>query len=365
MKITVFIIILSMLLLACNVSGERPLLYPNQVLAPQKELLLGSKQNGGAMLPKLSCMVDDVPPHAAALQFVSKYKGSGRGRDELNQAAYEKYKQSTAAIVKLEKTLSKLSRWYAAERYERGAIADCYLEIVNHWAESKSLLHPDANHTGASVRKWALATISANYLVVKPGVAQGDRRLPVITRWLTELGQLVIVEWSDRPARKVNNHDFWAAWAMMATAVALDNKEFYAWSIFKYKEGMALVSSEGVIQKELSRRTRALAYHNYALSPLFFVAHFAHANGDDFLSAQDAGIRRLIDYVVSGLNAPQSVSEKLGYEQNLDGVYTPYGLAWIPLHNYYFDEKDLGGLGTRTKRYASTRLGGDVLVPSR
>lgn len=364
MKKTVVSVVLSVLLLACNAPGERPLLYPNQVLAPQMEPLLSAKKSG-AMLPKLSCMVDDVPPHTGALQFVSKYKGSGRGRDELNKAAHEKYKAATAAITKLEKTLSKLSRWYVAERYARHSIADCYLEILNHWAESKALLHADANHTGASVRKWALATISANYLVVRPGIAQDDSRLPVVTQWLTKLGQQVIREWSDRPTQKVNNHDFWAAWAMMATAVALDNKTFYAWSIFKYKEGVALVSSEGIIQKELSRRTRALAYHNYALSPLLFIAHFAHANGDDFLSAQDAGIRRLIHYVVSGLNDPDYVSEKLGYEQNLEGVYTPYGLAWIPLHNYYFDEKDLGGLGTSTKRYASTRLGGDVLVPNR
>lgn len=361
----VLTLLICLVLSGCVGARQQILQYPNEVLEPSER----GNQVGGVAAKKLlqdaDCPSGRLKPHVGPLQFVSKYKGSGRGRDKLNEAALGQFRSGTELITDFEKALSELSREYGANLDNRLMVAECFVDVLARWAAAGALLHRDANHTGASMRKWALGTISANYLVVRPAVNPADKRLPQIKAWLFDVAQVVVQEWSDRPAEKVNNHDFWAAWATITTAVVLNDRALYDWSLYKYDEAMSLISEAGTIEKELSRQTRALAYHNYALAPLLHIAHFAYANGDDLLTAEDAPIRRLIGYVIKGLNNPVAVEQALGREQVLDGVYTAHGLAWIPIYNLYYDSAALGSLAARTDRYSATRLGGDIHVAPR
>ena len=96
-------------------------------------------------------------PYTGALQFRSKYEGSDKARATLNVASEKAFRDSTADITTLEKGVSKMVGQYM--RDGRPAQLDCTLTWLETWARADALLSTDYNHTGKSMRKWALGKI--------------------------------------------------------------------------------------------------------------------------------------------------------------------------------------------------------------
>jgi poly(beta-D-mannuronate) lyase len=85
----------------------------------------------------------------------------------------------------------------------------------------------------------------------------------------------------------------------MATAVALDRRDLFDWSVKEYRIAAGQIAADGHLPNEQKRGARALAYHNYALQPLVMIASFAAANGQDVVAENNGALGRLAGYVLS------------------------------------------------------------------
>ena len=151
--------------------------------------------------------------------------------------------------------------------------------------QADALLSEEYNHTGMSVRKWTLGSLAGAYLRLKFSASQPlaahAEQAQQVERWLGQLADRVVADWNAYPKERSNNHNYWAAWSVMASAVILDRRDLFDWAVGQYRHGMAQVTTDGYLPRELVRETRALSYHNYSIGPLLMVSAFAQANGLD------------------------------------------------------------------------------------
>jgi poly(beta-D-mannuronate) lyase len=221
---------------------------------------------------------------------------------------------------------------------------------------------------GQSVRKWALATMAISYLKL----TQTNSTPPMPTRlssisksiienWLVMVAEDVRKHYSHRPIEKVNNHDYWAAWAVMATAVISNREDLFNWSLEKFHLGISQIDDQGYLPNELKRETRALSYHNFALQPLVWMAVFSEVNDRGLNDSQFRALSKLATSTISGLRDPAIFSDLTGYEQYVDGLDTSYSLAWIEVWASTFPELNrMSENLVRLRPMKSTRLGGNV-----
>lgn len=239
----------------------------------------------------------DLPaPYTAPLEFRSKYEGSDGARATLNPEAEQAFHSSTQPIVDFERGISQMI-W----RYKYSGDVDtlnCIVAGYQRWAEANALTATRTNHTGRAMRKWALATLATGWVELKFMPETPLNHTQHIDRWLGLLADQVVNDWDGLPLEKTNNHSYWAAWSVMATAVALDRHDLFAWSEKMYRIAAGQIEMEGTLPNERKRRGRAVAYHNYALQPLVMIASFAGANGVDLLEENHFALLRLANYVL-------------------------------------------------------------------
>ena len=301
-------------------------------------------------------------PYTGAMVFPSKYEGSDSSRDEINEDAEALYLELTESIKALEKNAAQ----WAGDYLMGDLIArDCALSMMQEWAVANALLG-DANNMGQSVRKWSLSVLANVYLQLTrplnaPPVPPAQKEL--IESWFLKMAEDAVVYYSDRPLDKVNNHDYWAAWAVMAVSVIVNRQDLFDWSKAKLEEGIGQITESGYLPNELRRETRALSYHNYAMQPLTWLAVFTEANGAELSESQQLALYRLAQRTVEGLQRPDAFQELTGYEQYIDGVITSYNLAWLEIWVSHFDAmQGMDTLLSSNRPMKSTRLGGNVSI---
>lgn len=316
----------------------------------------GQKRNGGSCESALR-------PFTSALDFPSKYEGSGKSRDTLNDDADRRYKAAMADLSALESTTVKVVGRYL----QSGAVSDlaCVVGVLDTWASADALLGPAANHTGRAVRKWVLASISAAYLRLKlsPGgpLAEYREQEQRIDAWFKKLGDRVVSEWpADDPLNKINNHYYWSAWALIATGTALNDRGLFEHGIRLYRVFESQVGNDGVLPNELNRKSRALEYHVYALGPLAMVASFAKANGYPIDISPAAPLSRLAALTFSALDNPDVLAQRAGARQEtFDSDATNY--SWLEPYCYVAQCSDaMQRQLVSVRPLNSTRLGGNL-----
>ncbi|MGB1559930.1 MAG: mannuronate-specific alginate lyase [Sinimarinibacterium flocculans] len=306
----------------------------------------------------------DAVPFAGALDFPSKYAGSDRARDDYNARSDREYKRRIAPITAFERGVSR-----QVDDYMRGGrpeALDCAIGLLADWSRERGLEGRSLSHTGKSMRKWALGSVAASYLRLKfsasrPLDAIDDDRIGDIEAWIGRVAARVVDEWSDQPLRKMNNHEYWAAWSVMAAAVALDRKDLFDWAVAQYRTAATQIDAEGYLPNELARDTRALYYHNYALTPLAMLAAFGQANGVDLAAENDRAIDRLARRVLLGVADPNDFEVRTGAKQNVSEFKESSKFAWIEIYCWLrpCDAALLARLDT-LRPLGSTRLGGSV-----
>ncbi|SER36085.1 mannuronate-specific alginate lyase [Pseudomonas soli] len=302
-------------------------------------------------------------PYTGALQFRSKYEGSDKARATLNVASEKAFRKSTEDITTLEKGVSKMVGQYM--RDGRPAQLDCALTWLDTWARADALMSTDYNHTGKSMRKWALGSMSGSWLRLKfsnsQPLAAHRAEAEQIEKWFVRLARQTVRDWSDLPLEKINNHSYWAAWSVMATAVATDQQELFDWAVKEYKVGVNQVDEQGFLPNEVKRKQRALAYHNYALPPLAMIASFAQANGVDLRKENNFALQRLGEGVLAGARNPVHFNTRAGVKQDLKDLKIDSKYAWLePWCALYQCVGDTLERKHDMQPFNSFRLGGDV-----
>ncbi len=302
-------------------------------------------------------------PYVGDLMIPSKYEGSGPARDQVNEQSNARYQAQAEQIRVLEKTVNKqVAAWL---RLGRDGHLDCTLEWLGQWAAAEALLSREYTHTGKSMRKWALGSISSAYLRLKYSrsrpLAGREAQTRPIEAWIGRLGEQVVADWRDQPLERLNNHQYWAAWAVMAASVVVDRRDLFDWSVAQLRIGISQVDAEGYLPNELRRETRALAYHNYSMGPLLMMLAFAQANGVDLRGENHQAIQRLATRVEQGIEDPERFEEKTGFEQELEDLQEDGKFAWLePYCALYRCAASTDAWRRSIEPLKTYRLGGDI-----
>lgn len=315
-----------------------------------------------AALPTTFTCPKAPAPFTGPLDFRSKYEGSDSARSTLNPEADRAFREQTKAITDLERLVVQ-----QVTRYQRDGDARrvaCVADILSRWAQADALGGDAVNHTGKSMRKWALASLSSAWLQLQYAPTQPLRAVPQQAKeteaWLGHLADLTVKDWADLPLKKVNNHSYWAAWALMSSAVVTQRRDLFDHAIAIYRTAMSQVDGEGFLDNELRRRQRALSYHNYAIQPLMAIALFARANGVP-ASKNDDGLHRLGERIIQSLDNPQAFTARTGEEQDMAFVDKPTNLAWLEgWCTLYTCDSTLQQRIAALRPLQNTRLGGDT-----
>ena len=206
-------------------------------------------------------------------------------------------------------------------------------ELAGVMGQGRCVDVKDFNHTGKSMRKWALGSMASAYVRLKFSESQPLAKHPQeaqqIEAWFNKLADQVVSDWDNLPLEKTNNHSYWAAWSVMATSIATNRRDLFDWAVKEYKVGVNQVDDQGFLPNELKRQQRALSYHNYALPPLSMIASFALVNGVDLRQENNSALKRLGDKVLAGVKDPDIFEQKNGKEQDMKDLKEDMKFAWL------------------------------------
>ncbi|CAD5108480.1 mannuronate-specific alginate lyase [Zestomonas carbonaria] len=302
-------------------------------------------------------------PYTGRLVFRSKYEGSDSARATLNRESEKAFRETTRDITELERGVNRQVMRYM--RDGRAQDLQCAVQWLNTWARADALLSTDFNHTGKSMRKWALGSLASAWLRLKFSESQPlapyAQESQLIESWFARLAEQTVKDWSDLPLKKINNHSYWAAWSVMATAVVTDRRDLFDWAVQQFQVAAGQIDADGYLPNELKRQQRALAYHNYALPPLAMIAAFADANGVDLRDDHDAALRRLAERVIQGVDTPTQFADKAGKKQDMTDLKKQAKFAWLePYCAVYRCNAETLAWKRKMQPFKTFRLGGDV-----
>ena len=208
-----------------------------------------------------------VPPPVHNLTFGGFYE-TDSGSSVVDTEAERRYKEAAKPFNDYQKKIAKMSDQYVASNPPQSAAAKCVLAWLEYWGQARAILGK-MSAQGSFVRKWGLGIIAVAYLKVR-----GEPTLDGVTKegvenWIHRLAQTVRDEYStgiERSSRR-NNHLYWAAWSVMADAVALDDQETFDWSVGRYRFAMDQIEDDGTLPLEMAQRSKALHYHLYSIRP--------------------------------------------------------------------------------------------------
>lgn len=302
-------------------------------------------------------------PYTGELEFTSKYTGSDSARATLNEAAESDFREQTEAITRLEADVTKLITQYM--RNGKRSQLDCVVAALDKWAQAGALQAQALNHTGKSMRKWALGSLAGAWLRLKFSESQPLADYPEQSRrietWFVELAEQTVQDWSNLPLKKINNHSYWAAWSVIAVAVLSDRRDLFDWAVDQYRIAANQVDEDGFLPNEINRSQRALSYHNYSLPPLAMIAAFAQANGVDLRRSNRDALKRLAEGVLEGTEDPSAFARRAGAQQDMEELRQDYKYAWLaPYCSVYSCSAQIQAQRDRMGPFNNTRLGGEV-----
>jgi poly(beta-D-mannuronate) lyase len=299
-------------------------------------------------------------PYTAKLDFPSKYEGSNSSRDQLNAAVEAQYDSLTKPITTMEKEFVKVVDQYMQSG--DAARLECAVRWIDSWASARAMLGEATNHTGKSLRKWSLGSLSGAWMKLKfsssAPLANYPQEAGRVEAWLGDVAIRVALEWSPNDkVEKINNHYYWAAWALMATAVVTNRRELFDDSLATFRVFAKQVDADGYLPNEMKRATRAANYHNYAMLPVAMIGAFAKANGVEV----DPALARLAVRAQAALENPDSFVARAGAKQEAPDGDSKTNWSWVEPYCWAFrcspalltKRDSLRPLGT-------TRLGGNL-----
>lgn len=196
--------LLTLAMFAGATQAAAPLRPPQGYFAPIEKVKAGEAAQGCDATPT---------PYTGSLQFRSKYEGSDKARATLNVQSEKAFRDSTADITKIERGVSKQVMQFM--RDGRPEQLECTLNWLTAWAQADALMSKDFNHTGKSMRKWALGSMASAYVRLKFSesrpLANHPEQAQLIESWFSRMADQVVSDWDNLPLDKTNNHSYWAA----------------------------------------------------------------------------------------------------------------------------------------------------------
>ena len=314
-----------------------------------------------------SCDQKLIPAYTGDLVIDSKYDQSDSSKSSLS-SDYDASSLKKVEHIRQFMSFVAQQSWraiYSGSESERAKGVKCVAQNMRIWARDSALLRVQTSPTGVAQRKWFLAAVSSTLM-------QLDARYEDYSvtseanDWLDDLAYQVIDDYNPRlvaQSKNINNHDYWAAWAVAARSVLNDDAELLSWSesVFDYAMNQVVIHQAtglGYLPKELERGSLAANYHNYAMVPLMYLADVLVVNGVDIDSVK-APLKALAGITTRFIVSPGSLDSYIGSRQK---TVSEGKRVWILPYAAVFGKDELINqivqAGKVTTEYS--QMGGDL-----
>ncbi len=268
------------------------------------------------------------PPAAYTghLQLDSKYDQSDASKTKLvkrqskdTQRIRKQVQQYIGGLIKAGQVFQRTHK--ASEANTALACLDQWLDA---WANQSALLSNDASKTGIASRKWALAAIASTLLKVQALSDQRYQLSEAQARWLGQLSRKVIEEYEPRrydPGIYFNNHDYWAAWAVAATGMLLNDDKALAWADVALRRAFTQLSpgkgDYDYLPLEVARGRLAADYSQYALVALMLLVEAAEQNNRALTVQEREKLARLANFSARAVLEPDTLVELAARQEDV------------------------------------------------
>jgi poly(beta-D-mannuronate) lyase len=244
----------------------------------------------------------------------------------IDPALRKRYEDSVAPIEGFSRDVVTAADAYRTKG-SRSA-AECVTALLAEAAAQKALTGSMNGHQASYVQGWNLGSWAVAWLKVRSSGVASLEQSTGIRAWLKRLAEenrgYYEKKRQQHSTDAVNNHLYWAGFAISAAAIASDDYRLLEWGLDAYRHGARDIRDDGTLPMEMDRGQMALHYHLYALAPLVLLAEFGEANGVDLYAERDYAIRRLVSRCIAGLQDATFFERRTGVPQ----VTTPRIEAW-------------------------------------
>lgn len=264
------------------------------------------------------CPKNPPTAYTGHLQLDSKYDQTDASKTKLVQRQSKDTqrirKQVQQYIGGLVKAGQVFQRSHNAS--EANTALACLDQWLDAWANKSALLSDETSKTGVAARKWALAAIASTLLKVQALSDQRYQLSAVQTRWLGQLSRKVMDEYELRrydAGIHFNNHDYWAAWAVAATGMLLDDDKALAWADIALRRAFTQITpgqgDYAYLPLEVARGRLAADYTHYALVPLMLLVEAAELNNRPLTADQRVKLGHLANFAARTVLEPKTLVE--------------------------------------------------------
>lgn len=304
------------------------------------------------------------PPPPTLMNFTSIYTDKTEGTSIIDATAESQYRQQTNTITQFETQIYKwIETGFKNDNNNTRAPIACAIDWLYDWANNNAMVGIDTSSQGEATRKWTLASLSSQYIQIRNTNWIEPEKRKVIDDWLYTLAAQVMKDYSrdmHRTSRN-NNHQYWAAWSVMITGVALNEPKFYKWGIQNYKKAMRQIEKDGTLPLETARKGKAFHYHLFATSPLLMMAETAKVNGLNLYKYRQNSLLKLINLDLAELeNNQEYLTAVTGTAQDLTGTITPRQLAWLVPYRLHYKNIRADRWIKNLNPMIQRRIGGDL-----
>lgn len=242
----------------------------------------------------------------------------------------------------------------------------CLVDLLDAWAMDGALLGT-MSHQAGDYRKFVAPSVAIGFFVASNGNdALSDERRRRIARWLGEVndrGRAQMDEWA-RSRNLINNHHYWVAYVALLVGMTTDDESRIAWGEKYLRHGLAAIDGDGLLKEELTRKSRSLFYHAYALAPLAMSTYMMKKRGLEVSDGELAALHRLARLVVAGYADPTSFTTRPAVvaagagvdQQGLDSL-DKMSAAFDPLVRLFPDDPDLRAAHAKFPNRVASNLG--------
>jgi poly(beta-D-mannuronate) lyase len=298
----------------------------------------------------------------ADLIFTGVYDKNDPERDDVNVENQAAYRAQTADLSNFENKLIALSNtYYMAAPHTQAARARCALSWMDTWAQNNAMLG-QTNYVGISIRHWTLASLASAFGQIRDEPTLDPEQYLRVSLWLQDVAWAVVADYDSIKNKRINNLSYWAAWSVTITGIATNNRYFYDWGIARAVNAIYSIAGNGTLPLELERGSKAMLYHQFALTPLLMLAEAGRKNGVNLYDLNDAKLHRLAKRVLIGLTSPVFFEDLTGAPQSGIDTLSSGHMAWLEVYNARFPTYQTKMLLQKHRPMISRRLGGNMTL---
>jgi poly(beta-D-mannuronate) lyase len=305
-----------------------------------------------------------IPAPVLNLATGSRYDQADDARTIIDPARSKAYEAEIAPVRAFSRLVVSEANEFVLSGGKKQAAAYCAAVALTKWAQADAMANAETDIANFN-RATFLAAIASAYGQISGSNQWSESQRGIVEDWLLKVSSATRKFYQakrDAKTVKPNNIQYWAAFAVATTAVALNRPDDLKWGVEGMKLGVCTATPEGALPREIERKDRALHYHLFALQPLIALAELAELNGLEGYAVCADSLQRIVNFTLNAATDPKQIEQLSGAPQ-LDWkppAASDIDFSWLEIYAARFPDFAWSKQFANLRPFTNTNLGGKL-----